>query len=119
MKDVERFSRWSDDYSSIEEFINQMDSYQWENVPHNVYFLVDWIADEPFSREEECSFSMKATEKASICTVDAKEARKEFERFKGLFVIYSKYKKEIIPYKKKIHELYTKMYEELKNRETV
>ena len=115
MENVEKFSMDSYDYPSMEEFIRQMDSYHWENVPENIVFSIDWEAEDPFSRDGASWFWMEATEEASICTVTTEVAKKEFEKFKAMFLIFSKYEKKVKSYRKKLHELYVQMDEELKN----
>ena len=116
MKNVEKFSMDSYDYSSIEEFIRQMDSYHWENVPDNVYFKIDWGAEDPFSRDGTSWFWMEATKESSLCAVSAEKAKKEFEKFKTTFLIFSKYEVKIKEYRAKIVQLRKQMYEELKNK---
>lgn len=116
MENKEKFSMDSYDYPSIEEFIRQMDSYHWENVPNNVYFKIDWEAEDPFSRDGASWFWMEATEETSLCSVNTEKAKEEYEKFKTLFLIFSKYEGKIKEYRAKIAQLHKQMYEELKNK---
>lgn len=116
MENIKKFSMDSYDYPSIEEFIRQMDSYQWENIPDNVYFKIDWGAEDPFSRDGTSWFWMEATKESSLCAVSAEKAKKEFEKFKTTFLIFSKYEVKIKEYRAKIVQLRKQMYEELKNK---
>ena len=116
MENIEKFSVDSYDYPSIEEFIRQMDSYQWENIPDNVYFKIDWGAEDLFSRDATFWFWMEAIKESSLCAVSAEKAKKEFEKFKTTFLIFSKYEAKIKEYRAKIVQLRKQMYEELKNK---
>lgn len=97
-----------DGYKSMEDFFRYMDSMEWEKIPSEVRFSVEWYAENPFTAEypEPEYFRMNATLRRTQKTLSAEKVKKEYLKFKKKYQVYEKYAK-------KLRALYEEMHAEL------
>lgn len=97
-----------DGYKSMEDFFQYMDSMDWEKIPSEVRFSVEWYAENPFTAEypEPEYFEMNATLRKTQNTLSAEKAKEEYLNFKKKYQVYKKYAK-------KLRALYEEMHAEL------
>lgn len=97
-----------DGYKSMEDFFQYMDSMDWEKIPSEVRFSVEWYAENPFTAEypEPEYFEMNATLRKTQNILSAKKAKEEYLNFKKKYQVYKKYAK-------KLRALYEEMHTEL------
>lgn len=100
-------STW-DGYESMENFFQYMDNMDWEKIPSEVRFSVEWYAENPFTADfpEPEYFEMNATLRKTQKTLSAEKAKEEYLNFKKKYQVYKKYAK-------KLHALYKEMNAEL------
>ena len=94
-----------DGYKSIEDFFQYMDSMDWEKIPSEVRFSVEWYAENPFTAEypEPEYFEMNATLRKTQKTLSAEKAKKEYLNFKKKYQVYKKYAKKLRAFYEEMH----------------
>lgn len=100
-------STW-DGYESMENFFQYMDNMNWEKIPSEVRFSVEWYAENPFTVEysEPEYFEMNATLRKTQKTLSAEKAKEEYLKFKKRYQVFKRYAK-------KLRSLYEEMNAEL------
>ena len=100
-------STW-DGYESMENFFQYMDNMDWEKIPSEVRFSVEWYAENPFTADfpEPEYFEMNATLRKTQKTLSAEKAKEEYLKFKKRYQVFKRYAK-------KLHALYKEMNAEL------
>ena len=101
-------STW-DGYESMEDFFQYMDNMDWEKIPTEVRFSVEWYAENPFTADfpEPEWFRMDATLRRTQKTLSAEKAKEEYLKFKKRYQVFHKYAK-------KLRSLYEEMNTELR-----
>ena len=101
-------STW-DGYESMENFFQYMDNMDWEKIPTEVHFSVEWYAENPFTADfpEPEYFRMDATLHRTQKTLSAEKAKEEYLKFKKRYQVFHKYTK-------KLRSLYEEMNAELR-----
>lgn len=80
----------------MEDFFRYMDNMDWERIPSEVRFSVEWNAENPFTAKspEPDFFEMNATFQTQK-TVSAEKAKEEYLKFKKEYQVFEKYGKKL------------------------